>query len=250
MQRCIAASVVAGGLALSGQAFSDITDTFTAGIAAVALDPTNPIGSLDFGNANIVAGASSLTAPFSPTVGGGPTPLYDPYANEGAGGISPITVRADTSLVGDLMTIDITWSTLDGSRIFSNINPALFSLPNGASATHLVLDTGNYFGAGGAAFPTDGIDIGSSWTFVEGSVTADLGDEIDVDPLQWFGDSIFPPGITNLYHAGFIPIQYGFHDIWEAESIEYSITVQVPGPAATAALAVGGLVFGRRRRTR
>ena len=229
-------------------ASAGLEDTFTVGIAAVALDPSDPIGSLDFGNANVIAGASSLIPGFSPMVGGGPTALFDPYANEGMGGVSPITVRADTSMVGDLMTIDITWSTLDGSQIFSNINPALFTLPNSGAATHLVLDTGNYFGVGGAGFPTDGIDIGSTWTFVEGTVTATLPDDVDVEPLQWFGDSIFPPGLTDIYHAGFIPIQYGFHDIWQSTSIEYSITVQVPTPGALALLGVAGLTGRRRRR--
>ena len=165
------------------------------------------------------------------------------------GGVSPITVRADTSMVGDLMTIDITWSTLDGSQIFSNINAGLFNLPGGGLATHLILDTGNYFGVGGAGFPTDGIDIGSTWEFVEGSVTAVLEDDVDVEPLQWFGDTFLPPDLTDLYHAGFIPIQYGFHDIWEATSIEYSITVQVPGPGAIALGGIAGLAgIGRRRR--
>ncbi len=229
-------------------ATAGLEDTFTAGIAAVALDPSDPIGSLDFGNANVIAGASSLIPGFSPVVGGGPTALFNPYANEGAGGVSPITVEATTSMAGDLMTIDITWSTLDGSRIFSNIAPGLFNLPAGNAATHLVLDTGNYFGVGGPGFPTDGIDLGSTWEFVEGSVTATLPDEVDVDPLQWFGDAFLPPDITDLYHAGFIPIQYGFHDIWEATTIEYSITVQVPTPGALALLGVAGLTGRRRRR--
>ena len=42
-------------------------------------------------------------------------------------------------------------------------------------------------------FPRDGIDIGSAWSFVSGTVTAQLPDETDVDPLQWFGDSFLPP---------------------------------------------------------
>lgn len=231
----------------AGVSHADLTDTFTAGIAAIAVDPNDPIGSLDFGNANVIAGASSLIPGFSPMVGGGPTALFDPIANEGAGGVSPITVQANTDLIGDLMTIDITWSTSNGSQIFSNVNPAFFILPDGANATHIVLDTGNYFGAGGAMFPRDGIDIGSAWSFVSGTVTAQLPDETDVDPLQWFGDSFLPPDITDIYHAGFIPIQYGFHDIWDATSIEYSITVQIPAPGAAALLCLVGLGSRRRR---
>ena len=177
----------------AGVSHADLTDTFTAGIAAIAVDPNDPIGSLDFGNANVIAGASSLIPGFSPMVGGGPTALFDPIANEGAGGVSPITVQANTDLIGDLMTIDSTWSTSNGSQIFSNVNPAFFILPDGANATHIVLDTGNYFGAGGAVFPRDGIDIGSAWSFVSGTVTAQLPGETDVDPLQWCGDSSLAP---------------------------------------------------------
>ena len=247
--KTITASALVATAALAGTVQAGLEDTFTVGIAAVALDPSDPIGSLDFNNANVIAGASSLISGFSPTVGGGPTNLFDPYANEGAGGVSPITVQAQSTVEGDLVTIDITWATSNGSQIFSNINAGLFNLPGGGSATHLVLDTGNYFGVGGAGFPTDGIDIGSTWEFVEGSVTAVLEDDVDVEPLQWFGDTFLPPDLTDLYHAGFIPIQYGFHDIWEATSIEYSITVQVPGPGAIALGGIAGLAgIGRRRR--
>ena len=240
--------VAVAATALACQVQAELTDTFTAGIAAISIDPNapNPIAGIDFANANIVAGASSVTSPFTPVVGGGPTALLDPYANEGAGGVSAITVQAEKSLVGDLMTIDVTWATSDGSQIFSNINPLLFNLSNGAQATHIVLDTGNFFGLGGPLFPTDGIDIGSTWEFVSGSVTAVLPDEVDVEPLQWFGDSFLPEDLTDIYHAGFIPIQYGFHDISEATSIEYSMTVQIPAPGALALL--GGAVFARRRR--
>ena len=144
------------------------------------------------------------------------------------------------------MTVDVTWATADGSKIFSNINPDLFNLGNGTLATHIVLDTGNFFGLGGPQFPSDGIDIGSTWEFVSGTVTATLPDEVDIEPMQWFGDSFLPDGITDIYHAGFIPIQYGFHDISEATSIEYSMTVQIPAPGSLALL--GGFVFARRRR--
>ncbi len=247
--KIFAASALVATAVFGGTVQAGLEDTFTAGIAAVALDPSDPIGSLDFNNANVIAGASSLIPGLSPTVGGGPTSLLDPYANGGEGGVSPITVQAQSTVEGDLVTIDITWGTSNGSQIFANINAGLFNLPSGGSATHLVLDTGNFFGVGGPAFPTDGIDIGSTWTFVEGTVTATLPDDVDVVPLQWFGDSIFPPGLTDIYHAGFIPIQYGFHDIWEATSIEYSITVQVPGPGAIALGGIAGLAgLGRRRR--
>ena len=111
-----------------------------------------------------------------------------------------------------------------------------------------MLDTGNFFGIGAPTFPTDGIAIGSTWEFVEGTVTATLPDDVDVEPLQWFGDSFLPDGLTDIYHAGFIPIQYGFHDIWESTSIEYSITVQVPGPGVLALFGVAGMAGRRRRR--
>lgn len=243
----LSAAVVVGASTLAASAQGPPpppppADTYTAGAALVVLDPLTGLPSAAEGD-NAVIAAGAVTIPgATPVVNGGPSALI----NVALGTASDLNVNVAMSQVDDFVTIVATWSTWSGSA-FSTLYAGGSTLPSGNEANAIAFDIGNQTGAGAPLFPIDGVNIGTEFSYLGGTMALyNAGGVFSDTPFAPI-DTGFPTDPTQYYlTTGF---DFGTLAATGMNKAVYTITLQVvPAPGALALLGLAGLAGRRRRR--